>query len=264
MTGNVKKRICSGCQAETDADAIFCNQCGAMQTKSANNAEWICTACHKSVPASAGSCPSCGFNLNSNDGKSMAATNGKNTSETGNVLETKNASGLFADGKKASEINKEPEIFSTKRQLEVEYNSLKSKPHSQEKSFSPNTVSAVTKRYRDGYRVARATDGFGQSIKAIGFLIGILIGFIGLYISDGAAEQARKSSFGLSNGGGVAFGSILIFGIIGAIVAIISWILGIIVSAKGQELKASLDSAVHSSPFLSDTEKAQVMSLPLN
>ena len=229
MPENINTRICSSCQAETDADAIFCNECGAMQTKSANN----------------------------------AAKNGKNTFETDKPLEIKHASSLFSDSKTPLRVNTEPKIFSTKPQSK-EKSILGSESNTQENSFSANTISAVTKRYRDGYRVAGATDGFGQLIKAIGILSGLGIGLLGLIVSAGAAEQARKSSFGLSDGGGIAFGSILFFGITGAIIGIIFWILGVIISAKGQELKASLDSAVHSSPFLSDAEKAQVMSLPLN
>jgi hypothetical protein len=37
--------------------------------------------------------------------------------------------------------------------------------------------------------------------------------------------------------------------------------LGIMVSAQGQTLKAALDCAVNSSPFLSDDQRAQIMSL---
>jgi ribosomal protein L40E len=175
MPENVNTRICSSCQAETDADAIFCNECGAMQTKSTNN----------------------------------AATNGRNNFEADKPLEIKHASGSFSDSRTPLKTNTESKIFSTKPQLKENSNSSKSKSNSQEKSFSPNTVSAVTKRYRDGYRVAGASDGFGQLIKAIGVLSGLGIGLLGLIVSAGAAEQARQSSFGLSDGGGIAFGSIL-------------------------------------------------------
>ena len=46
-----------------------------------------------------------------------------------------------------------------------------------------------------------------------------------------------------------------------AVIALIGWIIGTAVSALGLMLKANLDTAVNSSPFLSDIEKAQAMSL---
>jgi len=38
-------------------------------------------------------------------------------------------------------------------------------------------------------------------------------------------------------------------------------LLGVVVSAQGQVLKATLDGSVNTSPFLDLTQKAQVMSL---
>jgi hypothetical protein len=35
------------------------------------------------------------------------------------------------------------------------------------------------------------------------------------------------------------------------------WVIGIIVAAQGQHLRASLDCAVHGSPFLSNEQKRQ-------
>jgi len=39
------------------------------------------------------------------------------------------------------------------------------------------------------------------------------------------------------------------------------YIVGVLVSAQGQILKASLDGAVNSSPFLADEHRARIMSL---
>lgn len=47
----------------------------------------------------------------------------------------------------------------------------------------------------------------------------------------------------------------------GVVIAIPLYLLGIMVSAQGQLLKASLDVAVHISPFLHTAEKAKVISL---
>ena len=60
---------------------------------------------------------------------------------------------------------------------------------------------------------------------------------------------------------GSAFG---IFGLVfGAFVGGIIYLLGTLISAQGQILLAQADSAVHSSPFMTNEERAKVMSLSL-
>jgi hypothetical protein len=49
--------------------------------------------------------------------------------------------------------------------------------------------------------------------------------------------------------------------VLGFVVWLPFWILGVVVAAQGQILKAVLDTAVNSSPFLSNDEKAKIMSL---
>jgi hypothetical protein len=46
-----------------------------------------------------------------------------------------------------------------------------------------------------------------------------------------------------------------------AFVGILLFVLGPLVAAQGQILKAALDSAGNSSPFLSDPDRAEIMSL---
>jgi ribosomal protein L40E len=111
-------------------------------------------------------------------------------------------------------------------------------------------ASAVMKRYKDAYIVARVTNGFGGMIKAIGIIIGGLLALVGFMVA--------------SNGGPRDLMSIL--GIAGIVVGIIAgawfYIVGVLVSAQGQILKASLDSAVNNSPFLTNKHRAKIMSLP--
>jgi RNA polymerase subunit RPABC4/transcription elongation factor Spt4 len=119
-------------------------------------------------------------------------------------------------------------------------------------------VSALTTRYRDGYRVARTIDGFGKLLKILGIVFGAMILFFGLISGVGGAV-----ALGPSKGGEVAFiVSLFLFGLIAAIVAVIFWVLGVIVSAQGQMLKASFDSAVNNSPFLENADRSKIMSLP--
>jgi hypothetical protein len=99
-------------------------------------------------------------------------------------------------------------------------------------------------RYRDAYWAARAINGTGQTIKVLGIALAIVLTLAG---------WVAASSFG------VAFGfAALIFG---AVVGIPVYVLGVIVAAQGQILKATLDTAVNSSPLLSRDEVREIMSL---
>jgi hypothetical protein len=58
------------------------------------------------------------------------------------------------------------------------------------------------------------------------------------------------------------FVCILIGAVFGALVGGLFFLLGVLISAQGQLLKAHADSAVHTSPFLNNEERAIAMSLP--
>ncbi len=121
----------------------------------------------------------------------------------------------------------------------------------QRESPTPQTTdeqifSSVGTRYRDAYLVASAVAAIGVAVKAIGIILGLLIMCAGLLAGihgDGAPQ--------------FIFGGLLL----GAIVAIPIFVLGVLVSAQAQVLKATLDTAVHSSPFLKKEDMARVMSL---
>jgi hypothetical protein len=113
---------------------------------------------------------------------------------------------------------------------------------------SPQERELLT-RYKDAYLVARATVGFGGLIKGIGVALATLIMLIMIIVSTQTSGDI--AFIPLLVGVGVAsFGGVLIY------------LLGVLVSAQGQILKASLDSAVNTSPFLSDANRANIMSLP--
>lgn len=100
-------------------------------------------------------------------------------------------------------------------------------------------------RYSDAYTVAQAIVDRGTLIKISGIVLGGLIVLLGILMED-------KSRPGQGVFGGIIFGpAVAIF--------IYNW--GISVSAQGQMLKAMLDIAVNGSPFLTDPEKAGIMSL---
>lgn len=116
-------------------------------------------------------------------------------------------------------------------------------------------VSALMRRYKDAYIVARVTNGFGGMLKTTGIVIVVLLALIGFMVISGMRGPMDTTS--------IIEVVAVIFGIIiGIITGAWFYIIGVLVSAQGQTLKASLDSAVNSSPFLTNEHKAKIMSLP--
>gem|GEM_PF-1194299 len=108
-------------------------------------------------------------------------------------------------------------------------------------------VKSLMSRYWDAYVVARVTVGLGEVIKVIAVVLAALIALGALLIA------------GQVGGGGVV---VFFLGVIGAaFVGGQFYLLGVIVMAQGQILKASLDGAVNSSPFLQNEHRAKIMSL---
>ncbi|MEW5974791.1 MAG: hypothetical protein AB1898_03180 [Acidobacteriota bacterium] len=105
--------------------------------------------------------------------------------------------------------------------------------------------SSAETRYRDGYLVARATASIGTTVKFIGIGLGVVIMF-------------GTSIIGSRGSGGQFFLAGLL---LGAIIAVPTYVLGVLVSAHAQVLKATLDTAVQTSPFLKKEDMARVMSL---
>jgi hypothetical protein len=88
----------------------------------------------------------------------------------------------------------------------------------------------------------------GGIIKGIGIVIGAILVAVGLI--------AASAFNGV--GGGVTIIASLISGLFNGIMV---YVIGVLISALGHILKANLDSAVHSSPFLTDEQRAGVMRL---
>jgi hypothetical protein len=100
-------------------------------------------------------------------------------------------------------------------------------------------------RYRDAYGVGATLAGLGGFIKAVGAILG------GLLLVGALAAGDRLG--GAAVLGGTFFA---------AVVGILCWVSGVIVAAQGQILLATLDTAVSSSRFLTDPERADAMGLP--
>lgn len=125
------------------------------------------------------------------------------------------------------------------------------------------------KRYLDLYRVARLLITLGSTVKGLGVVLAIVIFSFWLVVGFEASSQTQPNSpFGPSpaNEATIKTGVLFAFFVVGlfsaALVGGLFFLFGVLISAQGQLLLAQADAAVHTSPFLTDKEKAQVMSLP--
>jgi hypothetical protein len=118
---------------------------------------------------------------------------------------------------------------------------------------------SVTKRYVDAYRSAKIHNGIGQTIKTVSLILGGLI-IVPSLVGAASSAEPQPGMFGpYTNSMGIVMG---LFGaVIGAAIGGVGFILGTLIAANAQLLKASLDGAVNSSPFLTDEQRAEVMSL---
>ena len=111
----------------------------------------------------------------------------------------------------------------------------------------PPLSAAAMKRYESAYRIARLTDWSGHLFKAVAVLmaLGTLVVF-GFGIKTDYLEKGFAAVVAL---------------LVASVAFLVFFALGLIVSAQAQTLKANLDSAVYSSPFLTGEQKAKAMSL---
>lgn len=119
-----------------------------------------------------------------------------------------------------------------------------------ERMESPATALGSTPpllaRYRRGYQVATAAVGFGQLLKGIGWTLGVLSIVGGVVIAQ-------------MLGGDPAVVTLIYAFIIATAQVIVFIFFGVLVTALGEILRATLDTAVHTSPFLDDQQKSQAV-----
>ena len=108
-----------------------------------------------------------------------------------------------------------------------------------------DAANALSGRYRDGYREGKFIAGFGQFVKIAGAVLGAIVAVAGMLSYQAAGAF----------GGSLAVSSV----IAGGVVALTFFVLGVIISAQGQLLLAALDTAVNSSPFLTDDQRSQIL-----
>lgn len=242
MTG----KNCAGCQAVMDADAIFCNECGLAQPSNASVSPQRPN--FLADPASDASRDSRAY------GGTIISPASKTCPRCGKQVDAsvKFCSGCAFDLSAVATPAPSPSF----------QNNSGPTLSRDGTALSQELIDAAKKRYRDGYRVARAINGYGAVIKAIGFLIGVVICLAGFIVGGGIVEQSNRSMFG-GPGAGVGIAVGFVFVAFGVVVGVVFWIIGVLYMAQAQKLKASLDGAVNSSPFLADLDRAEMMSLPL-
>jgi hypothetical protein len=120
--------------------------------------------------------------------------------------------------------------------------------------------SKAISRYRDGYRLAQNVSGLSQPCKVAGVLAGIVFIVFGTLAS---AAVMRSNPAMIAIASEQAQHNLYLISVIlsGAFVALSGWIIGTALEGFGLHLKATLDGAVNSSPFLNDLQRAQLMRL---
>ena len=118
-----------------------------------------------------------------------------------------------------------------------------------------STNDALKTRYTDAYAVSNAVTRIGALLKFCGAAVMI----VALFMAINVGGTTSQSMFGppQSNAGV----GVVIF-VFGAVAGICLVAFGALISAHGQTLRATLDSAVNGSPFLTNSERAEVMGLP--
>jgi len=106
---------------------------------------------------------------------------------------------------------------------------------------------AVIRRYTDAYRVGSAIVALGTAIKVVGVVLAVLV----LLVMLGTPSNPFT-------GPALKFAGI----ILSITIAVAGWVWGVIVTAQGQILRATLDTAVANSPFLNDGERGEAMGIP--
>lgn len=132
-------------------------------------------------------------------------------------------------------------------------------PQYSPQQYTAPPVNRAATRYSDAYHVARVQTTIGNVVKVISIVIGGIIVAPSL-LSGLASLNASQSPFGPA-AGLLGLGTAFMGTIIGGVIGGIGFMIGVMISAQGQLMKAALDSAVNTSPFMNEDDKARVMSL---
>ena len=118
--------------------------------------------------------------------------------------------------------------------------------------MSSDFPAMLGRRYSDAYTEAHAIASIGNIIKGVGIVLGFVILIGGFFFaSNTGGGYSRNGDFnGIVAGTGF---------VLGCLVAIPTYILGILVAAQGQIQLATLDTAVNCSRHLKDDDVARIL-----
>jgi hypothetical protein len=112
---------------------------------------------------------------------------------------------------------------------------------------------SIMKRYRDAYRVSNAIILAGSLLKFLGTIGGGVVGLGGIVL---AQQVNRQQLTGLPSEAIVTFSIVL-----GMLILVAGWLFGIVLSAIGEMARAVIDTAVNTSPGLSENLRLEIMKL---
>jgi hypothetical protein len=120
-------------------------------------------------------------------------------------------------------------------------------------SFGKERVepTAAMERYEHVYRVAEQTIDFGETVRLAGIFLGGVLIIAGIIAYQ--MNRAEQSGFpGVS----------LVLGACAIAVVLVAHVLDRYFRAQGHLLEMGTDGAVHSSPFLTNAQRTEVMGMP--
>ena len=120
-------------------------------------------------------------------------------------------------------------------------------------SFTPesNQSTALIEKYRLAYRVSESAMAFAETVKLAGiFLAGVIVVAALIVFQTNPAERVGFPVVSAS----LAAGAVLV------VLAAHLW--SMVFRVQGRLLEIAVDSAVNSSPLLSNAERTRAMSLP--
>jgi len=208
----------------------------------------FCEDCGAKVPAAEKFCPNCGVYVD-------AALAAPMTAEMP-ALKPAPSQEKRQDPRDASRHDMHAPARNQEPEYAAQYATSPSSPQDNSRS-TPTAMplegvaeKAMT-RYRDAYLVANSITTQGEILKRLGVIFAVSILVVTCIASYKPISNSQISGY--------------VSAIVGVIVAIAVgtafYELGVLVCAYGQMIKASLDTAVNGSPFMSDNQKAQVMVL---
>jgi hypothetical protein len=125
------------------------------------------------------------------------------------------------------------------------------------------TLQKLTRRYRSAYRVGRFVNELGILAKVGAAILFIAPTYLGIRAADAIRQYAPVTQWikdnlqlTLSDQQAVLVAVGIVLGII---CFVLLWLVGTIVSAAAQILRAVLDTAVNTSPFFTPEEKEKII-----